>query len=261
MTKILGIDPASTIGWALLEDKKLIDFGSILCASSLDIKEKMLFYKNSITKLLEKTQPDYVFIEDVILCISGVKTLVYLTRINSSIIFALMEKLKSDEIFLVEPSKWKSNCFLNINSRSKKYHTMIEICKYFNLIDDDLIDEFQKKHLNIINIENEIEAINLNIKNHNIIITKCTNAINRKKQNVLKDEEKKQCYDNINKSKIKISELKQLKKEKIKKAEKEGREIIKFILYTTNITEDIADSIAIALYGFNLLKNKEIKGV
>lgn len=255
MLKILGIDPATNLGWAYLEDKKLIDYGTVNCNLNLDIKQKIVFYKNSITKIIKNLQPDYIFVEDVILCISGVKTLIYLTRINSAVLMSLLEEYDSSKIYLIEPGKWKSENYLNLNGNSKKFEVQKEVCKFFNLIEEKELEEK-------LEILNHFEKENLDLKKR-IYILKTKNEylkkdINRKKINVLSESEKKESEEKIVENNKEIKRLNLELKEKTKLYNKEGNNITKFILYKTNLTEDICDAISIALHGFKILETKGV---
>ena len=105
---ILGFDPATTTGWSVLDDGLLVDYGSICPSSKLSLPQKLSFYHNEATRLFNRYKPDYVAMEDVILAISGAKTLTYLARINGVFIHAAYSAVK-DNIVLYDPSHWKSN--------------------------------------------------------------------------------------------------------------------------------------------------------
>ena len=69
MSLVLGIDPASITGYALLDDGKLIDYGSIT-SSFTDIGQRLNFIADETARLLERIKPDYIAIENTIYVIN-----------------------------------------------------------------------------------------------------------------------------------------------------------------------------------------------
>lgn len=64
--KILGIDPGlATIGFALLEEKELIDFGVITTPAGLDLPQRLLQISEDITEILQEFSPDLVAVEQL----------------------------------------------------------------------------------------------------------------------------------------------------------------------------------------------------
>ncbi len=64
--KILGIDPGlATIGFAVLDNAKLMDFGTIQTPSKLSLSERLLHIANDTKELVQEIRPDVVSIEQL----------------------------------------------------------------------------------------------------------------------------------------------------------------------------------------------------
>jgi Holliday junction resolvasome RuvABC endonuclease subunit len=254
--KILGIDPASAMGWALIEDDKLLEYGTIKAEGSLNIQQKLNYYSLEIDRLLDRLKPDYCSIEDIIMGISGVKVLVYLSRINAMAILSSVKKINSNNVFLYAPTEWKSSCDLEIDGGSKKWEIQWGVCNKYNLVksDDAVLEKWKKIRSDI---ELEIKQMHVNMHDLTVQKSQIRTDLNRVRKNVLvgTDREKKELelkYVNDKINSIKNG-IKQCKKDQDKKFQ----ELSNDIYYKTGISSDIADSIGLALC---LQKNLKSKG-
>lgn len=84
--KILGLDIASNTGWCILDDNKLHKYGVIHIPSDMNLLQRLSFFEMNLKQIINDNNIDFCCIEDVILGISGVKTLSYLARLNVIII-------------------------------------------------------------------------------------------------------------------------------------------------------------------------------
>ena len=207
--KILGIDPASTTGWCILDDEKLTDYGVIKVDSSFDLAQRLNFIAIEMSRLVNKFKPDNVACEDLILGISGPKTLGLLGRISGVIIQNCYRELNKN-ITLVDPSTWKKECGLGLKGNAIKVDIQLAVVSHFNLLPQNKVQQ----------LRNEIDGWFLKVK------TAKSAKLPKKEISIIKKEMDKA----------------------FKNCQKEMHSI-------TGITEDISDSIAIALYQNKLLKN------
>jgi len=64
--KILGIDPGlHRVGFAVLEDKTLLDYGVITTDSGLPIEQRLVEIAENLNELLETYQPEIASIEEL----------------------------------------------------------------------------------------------------------------------------------------------------------------------------------------------------
>jgi len=104
--KILAFDPASVTGWSLIDDKKIIQYGTIITNNKMSIGERLNYIAYEVDKILDKIKPDIIAIEDTLLGISGVKTLSLLARINGVIIQRCYHNIKA-KIYVINVTSWK----------------------------------------------------------------------------------------------------------------------------------------------------------
>ena len=106
--RYLGLDIATTTGWSYFEDESLVERGSIHILSQMDLPQRLHYFHLELKRVLEKMNPEWIFIEDVFLGISGAKTLAYLSRLNGVAINTAFEVLQ-ENVKLYEPGYWKAN--------------------------------------------------------------------------------------------------------------------------------------------------------
>jgi len=98
--KILGIDPGlETIGFALLEDEKLIDFGVVKTESGLSLPERLNNIFDDFRELIGEFRPD----------VAAVEKLFFVQNITNGIAVAhargvLLQVLASEGISVLEVS-------------------------------------------------------------------------------------------------------------------------------------------------------------
>lgn len=237
--KILGLDIASNTGWCILEDNKLVKYGMINIPSEMNIFQRLKFFENNLVQILNENRPDEVHIEDVILGISGAKTLAYLARLNGIAISICYNKV-GDRIKLYSPTVWKSHSFPELTGMAKKAEIQIAVIKHFNLINKEDLDLIIKP-LNDFNFEDS------SLKEQCDIIKKrietCKKILNRKKT---EEQEKSKMKQSIL---IDSNALKELKK-KLERRKREIENIYKQVSISLTakcgLTSDVSDSIGIA---------------
>ena len=251
--KIVGLDIATKTGISLIEDGKLIKYGMLDIPTEMNLFQRLSFFENNLIRILNDYNPDYVAMEDILLGISGVKTLAYLGRLNGVAISVCYKKLQNN-IQLYMPSEWKANSFEGLNGTSKKVEIQIAVCKHFNLIEKDLLSSITKPldntNIDLTNVQNKIKDITLE--------TKKFLAFLAKKRNGPKSDSDRKIFE------IKIQENKELikkYKDYIVQCNKKIEEIYKNvsleIMSKCGLTQDVSDSIGIAYALYRKLSSKE----
>lgn len=238
----MGIDPATVCGFSLLEDGKLVEYGQIICPPTFTMPQSLNYYHHEFSRLIQRLNPDYIAIEDVILAISGVKTLVKLARINGVIVQSSFNVL-ADKVFVYTPAEWKANSLSELNGQSPKWKILFEVVKYFNLMQPELCNKFETQ---ITNCENEVSALKVKWELIRDEINKLKTA-NVRKRDALPENLK---VENKNKIKILSKQLVEAKKAHKDFEKKTSNDLLKIgneICATTGISFDIADSICMAL--------------
>lgn len=237
--KIMGIDPASSTGWCILNDGKLEKYGMINIPSEMNLFQRIKFFENNLLQILNENKPDEVHIEDVILGISGAKTLAYLGRLNGVAISICYNKV-GDKIKLYTPTTWKSHSFPGLTGMAKKAEIQIAVIKHFNLINKEELDLITKPL-------SDFNSEDASLKDQYDIIKKrietCKKVLNRKKT---EEQEKSVMKESILTD---TSTLKDLKK-KLDRRKREIETVYKQVSISLTakcgLTSDVSDSIGIA---------------
>ena len=142
--RILGLDPASTTGYGIIDiDEtgiKLQNFG-VITSTFTDIGQRLNYLAGRVSNLVETFRPDEVAIEDTIMGISGVRTLITLGRISGVVI---KECYRHAKISMYTPSEWKKGCGLGLKGNAKKYEVQFAVIERFDKLSSDILDEKKK---------------------------------------------------------------------------------------------------------------------
>ena len=240
--KILGLDIATKTGYSLIEDGNLIKYGMLDLPQEMNLFQRLSFFENNLNRILDDYKPDYVAMEDVLLGISGVKTLAYLGRLSGVAISCCYKKIQNN-IVLYMPAEWKANSFNGLNGIAKKVEIQIAVCKHFNLIENELLNVITKPldnaNIDLSNIQQKIKDISLETKKYITFLSK--------KRNGPKTDSDRKIFE------LKIKENKDLikkYKDYIVSCNKKIDDIYKNvsleIMSKCGLTQDVSDSIGIA---------------
>lgn len=105
MTKILGFDISSScIGWGLIEDEKLKDYGHISPLSNkYNIFERLDNTNEQVLYLLKRTSPDIIGMEDILLFVpkkSSANTIITLGVFNRTVGLTAYNYLEKPPVLL-----------------------------------------------------------------------------------------------------------------------------------------------------------------
>lgn len=239
--KILGIDPASTTGWGLIEDGKLIEFGSISTTSKMSLPQKLNFISNQFQMLLNRLNPDIIAIEDIIMAMSGVSVMKLLARISAVYILESYKKIQ-EKVELYEPSFWKAHSFEGLRGGSDKWEIQLAVVKHFNKISKEKIDEIS------IYVKTEKEKVQVIKDKINEIKQRSGDATKTlcRKRNPATGAEKELLERQLKELNPQLSNLKKELKIVEKNCDNNLYKICTDIYSLTGISSDIADSISIA---------------
>lgn len=237
--KVLGLDIASNTGWCILEDDNLIKYGMINIPSEMNIFQRLKFFENNLTQIISENNPDEVHIEDLILGISGAKTLAYLGRLNGVAISVCYNKV-GDNIKLYTPVTWKANSFSGLTGMAKKAEIQIAVIRHFKLVPEnellEIIKPLTKFNEDDQTLKDELEL--LRKKNDTLI-----KISNRKKTS---DQEKDILKPQILETTKRINDLKKSIKERTADIQGIYNKVSISLTAKCGLTADVSDSIGIA---------------
>lgn len=242
MPKYLGLDIATKTGFTILNDSGIETFGTINIDTVMNLPQRLNYLSNELNRLLETHKPDYCFIEEVIMGVSGPKTMRYLSRLNGVAIHTCYSILK-DKVLLYEPSHWKKNSFPNLNGSSAKWQIQLECIRYFNIpikLEFQEIDGFVESSQQAITEQSEYQKHLRQLINKGKVKKKKLTRSSDEWKNL--NESMKAWETNIKESKL---QAKKLKTEFLN----EMKAISLDITAQTGMTEDVCDACGVALCG------------
>jgi len=243
--KYLGLDIATATGWVYLEDDVLIDRGTIRLISGMSLPQKLHYFHLELKNLVTRLHPDYCFIEDVILGISGAKTLAFLARLNGVAINTTFTILQ-ERVKLYEPCYWKCHSFEGLMGNAKKWQTQLAVIKHYNIPITGNFDNIKVQ----VNIDlQRIDDLKQYIKSSRVEINKCKAALNRKR-NKLDVFNGLATRERIKELDISIKLEKENMKLSQKAFDKKMNNVKNDIAAQTGFTEDISDACGIAYCGY-----------
>jgi Holliday junction resolvasome RuvABC endonuclease subunit len=250
MMKYMGLDPATTTGWSYFEDDELKERGSIQLVSQMDLPQKLHYFHLELQRLISRLSPDWCFIEDVFLGISGAKTLAYLARLNGIAINACFS-IMQERVKLYMPDYWKAHSFPNINGQAKKWQIQLAAVRYFSL---PITGNFSSIDQKVMSFEEKITIHKQSISDDRNALVKLKTKL-LLKRNPPTEGEKREIIEQI-----KILNQSLLKKKKDLKIfqdqfDKQMSKTSIDIAAQTGMTDNICDSCGIAICGYNEVKN------
>jgi crossover junction endodeoxyribonuclease RuvC len=237
--RIMGVDISSrNTGWCVvdvdeLNKIKLVDYGAIHPSTKMTMCQKITLFDFELDKIIKKYCPDEIAIEDVILC-KSIKTAILLGRFNG-VALRLAYSFNRKEPSLYIPSEWKKS-LLGCDGGSSKAEIQLSICETFDLITE-------KKYQYFIHKINEAKMVVAELDREELKVLRSRLASEKRK----KESDKKQIkFYEKEISNVKRSFDVQLKDRK-KQMDNELESVSLEIYTETGISDDIADSIGVAL--------------
>jgi len=243
--RYVGLDLASCSGWALFEDDKLLERGTIQLISGMDLPQKLHYFHLELTNLLTRLQPEYCFIEDVILAISGAKTLAYLARLNGVAINAAFSILQ-ERVKLYDPPYWKSHSYDGLSGMAKKWQIQLAVIKHYNI---PITGNFEPVEKTVSDFDNIIDQYRDQTNGFRDESNKLKSKLNLKR-NPPTESEKHAIKQQIKELEKTIASNKQTMKDVQKGFDKTMVKMSNDIAAQTGMTENICDACGIAYCGY-----------
>jgi len=254
--KIIGLDPASRVGYSVLEgDKntvKLLEYGQITCQSNFTLPQKLNFIHTYLQTIFERVKPDVCAIEEPPLSISGVKVLILLARINGVVIQSAFNYLK-DNVWLYEPPYWKAHSFEGLSGNAPKWKIQLEVCRHFGVKNDVDLTKFDKQ---IGEKQSGLYSVCIRKTQLKDEIDDLKRQINRKR-NPLNGNEKEVISNKIKQLDNHLNAIKLTVKNSEKEIDKQLEILGRDVCAQTGLTSDMADATAIAYCLYKQLVTQE----
>jgi len=243
--KYLGLDPATTSGWSFFEDDHLLEKGSIIIPGAMELPQKLHFFHLELKNLFTRLQPEYIFIEDVILGISGARTLAFLARLNGVAINTAFE-IVQERVKVYDPTFWKSHSFEGLSGMAKKWQIQISVIKHYNLPVIGNFTVLDKVLAEKIDLEN-------NLRSEWEILRKREQTIKSqivRKRDPIGQDEKIYLDKELKSTVASIQNIKRILKEKEKEYDKKFTKLSMDLTAQTGMSDNICDSCGIAYCGY-----------
>ena len=239
MSKVLGLDIASSTGWCILENDQLVKYGVITLPSEMNLFQRIKYFEHNLQNILNENKPDEVHIEDVILGISGAKTLAYLGRLNGVAILTCFNVV-GDKIKLYQPTNWKAHSFPNLNGMAKKAEIQIAVIKHFKLISEEELNALIKP---LTEFNSEDQTLKDQLDQVKKTIETCKKIIGRK---TASDNDKSNSNNLLKEKTKQLNELKKIVSKRKKEIENVYKQVSISLTAKCGLTSDVSDSIGIA---------------
>lgn len=164
MAYYLSLDCSTkSTGWAIFNEKELIDYGCITITSK-DLIKRIKFQTKEIKNLLQKYNFDTIILEEVRPDIQGrmnVHTWKALMWLQASINFMLYDNNSKIKIEYMYPSEWRSKCGIpngkTIKRELAKQLDIKFVHNTYNItVNDDIADAIGIGHSYINNLTDEL---------------------------------------------------------------------------------------------------------
>lgn len=230
--KILGVDISSrSTGLGLIEGDKLLEYTKINPTGTMSNSAKMFLFSVELEKLIQKYQPDYIAVEDVIQ-VSSVSITKILARFNGVALVSAYKYNKTEPRLFI-PSEWKK--IIGLHGIVKKCETQLFVCKKFKLLTEEKISYYQKKIDEVFSLK---EDSNIQEERKNLDLLKKMKKKEKDKEKLVQIEKDiKDFEEKMKKSKKGLKNI----------IDKKFDEISMEIYIETSINEDVADAVGVAL--------------
>ena len=242
---VMGLDVATTTGWCILENGQLKERGTIQLMPQMDLPQKLNYFHLELKSLLLRLKPEWIFIEDVILAISGARVLIYLSRLNGVAINTCYDILQN-RVKLYSPPYWKSHSFEGLGGMAKKWQIQLAVVKHYGLPVTGNFSEIDKVLVSKDLVEKQLRS------ETDVIRTRLNQlkAKSVRKKDPPSQDEKIYLNDQIKECIKTINNNKKILRDDEKKLDKTFAKISIDIAAQTGMTENICDACGVALCGY-----------
>lgn len=145
MAYYLALDASTkSTGWAIFQEKELIDYGCITISSN-DTFKRIKYQTKEIKKLLQKHNFSQIILEEVVTDGRHSRTWKVLMWLQASINFMLYDNQIHVDVQYFYPSSWRSKCGIKNGKgikrdKEKQYDKEFVKKKYGLDVNDDIAD-------------------------------------------------------------------------------------------------------------------------
>lgn len=138
--KVLGIDSSTTsTGYAVVDNDKLICYGSIKPNKKKDTISKIIEIEKELKDIIVKKEVEYIVIEDL-----AVTRNAGVTKMLAGLLYHLLIEFRKKEMLVItcRPSEWRSCCKIKGKERKElKENTINYVKNKYNIkVNDDEAD-------------------------------------------------------------------------------------------------------------------------
>lgn len=138
--KILGLDTSTvSTGYAVLDNEKLISYGTIKTHKKADLLDKIIYIEEHIKQIIKAKEVDFIVIEDLAVTRSASTT-----KALAGLLYHLLTEFRKRELLVVQarPSTWRSVCGIKGKCRKELKENAIQHVKdVYNIdVNDDEAD-------------------------------------------------------------------------------------------------------------------------
>lgn len=138
--RVLGLDTSTTsTGYAVLDNDKLISYGTIKTPKKVDLIDKIIYIEEHIKQIIKAKKIEFIVIEDLAMTRSAATT-----KALSGLLYDLLVEFRKREILVVtvRPSEWRKVCGIKGKKRDELKQNAIKFVKQRYKIDvnDDEAD-------------------------------------------------------------------------------------------------------------------------
>lgn len=138
--RVLGLDTSTTsTGYAVLDNDKLISYGTIKTPKKSDLIDKIIYIEEHIKQIIKAKKIEFIVIEDLAMTRSAVTT-----KALSGLLYDLLVEFRKREILVVtaRPSEWRKACGIKGKKRDELKQNAIKFVKQrYNIdVNDDEAD-------------------------------------------------------------------------------------------------------------------------
>lgn len=135
--KILGLDTSTTsTGYAVLDDNKLISYGTIKTPKKADLLDKIIYIEEHIKQIIKVKEVEFIVIEDLAVTRSASTT-----KALTGLLYHLLVEFRKRDMLVVQvrPTQWRSICGIKGKGRNELKANAIQYVK--NIYDLDVNDD------------------------------------------------------------------------------------------------------------------------
>lgn len=114
---VLGLDTSTTsTGFAVIENGKLISYGTIEPPKKIDLLDRILYIEEYIKQIIKAKDVDYVVMEQLTVMRSA-----NTTRVLAGMLYHLLLEFRKRDLLtiLVRPSEWRGHCHIKGRTRAE----------------------------------------------------------------------------------------------------------------------------------------------